>query len=242
MFSRTIIPVALIAGLLSSALLVRGDELPPNPAKESPSSSPTTSRAASLNAMQHRVENLVREMGVRDFQRRERAWKLLKGIGDPAIPWLVPYIEHDNPEVRQRVMALFKRPKDADIRIDAAVTLMTSGDPSWIEKGVYMVFEDPITDYPKLKARHEKLTGIDHDILTPVVDQLKGWERQRVRFLERQAKHKANGKTEFAEQERKLHEGSLVYEAEAAYWQAREIMEDYHASKERAATQPASGE
>jgi len=103
-----------------------------------------------------------------------------------------------------------------------------------------MVFEDPIADYPLLAKRLKTLTGIDRAVLEPVVDQLEGWKKQRIRHLDNQAKYQKEGRDEVAAKMQKMHEESLYYEAEAAYWMARETYEEAHVQENEAASQPAS--
>ena len=236
MLRRPIAPLVLIVALLGSGLWLRGADEPTKSTTSQPTSRATTQP---IDPLQKRVDILVHEMGAPDFKRRERAWKLLQQLGEPAIPWLVPHFSNANPEVRQRVGVLLRRPDDAEIRVQAAVALIISGNPAWIEKGVYMVFEDPIADYPLLAERLKMLTGIDRAVLEPVVDQLEGWKKQRVRHLDNQAKYQKEGRDEVAAKMQKMHEESLYYEAEAAYWMARETYEEAHAQDNEAASQPA---
>ncbi len=237
MLQRPTAPLVLIIALLGSGLWLRGADEPTEPTTSQPTSRATTQP---VDPLQKSVDILVHEMGAPDFKRRERAWKLLQQLGEPAIPWLVPHFSNTNPEVRQRVGVLLKRPHDAEIRVQAAVSLIVSGNPAWIEKGVYMVFEDPIADYPLLAERLKTLTGIDRAVLEPVVDQLKGWKKQRVDHLKRQADYRKEGREDHATKMQKMHKESLFYEAEAAYWMARESYEKAHAEQHEAASQPAS--
>jgi len=224
MLHRPAAPLALIAALLGSALWLRGADEPASLPSSRPTSQATTSKP--VDPLQKRVDILVRELGAADFKRRERAWKLLKQLGEPAIPRLVPHFSHKNPEVRQRVGVLLQRPHDAEIRVQAAVALITSGNPPWIEKGVYFIFEEPLTDYPLLLEKQESLTGIDHAVIEPVLEQLESWKKQTELHLKKQAEYREQGRDEAEAKMAKMHKESLFYQAEAAYWMARETYEE----------------
>jgi len=236
MLHRPAAPLALIAAFLGSALWLRGADKPTNPPTSQPTSKAATSQP--IDPLQKRVDILVRELGAADFKRRERAWKLLKQIGEPAIPRLVPHFSHENPEVRQRVGVLLQRPRDAKIRVQAGVALITSGNPPWIEKGVYFIFEDPLTDYPLLLEEHKSLTGIDRAVIEPVLEQLERWKKQTEIHLRNQARYREQGKEEAAVKMEKMHKESLFYQAEAAYWMARESYEELHGTELEATSKP----
>lgn len=183
-----------------------------------PSSRPTTQSTGSgiQSDASSAVKQLIARLGSPDFKTRESAQTALERLGEAAMPTLVEYVGHKNPEIANRVAALIRRPSDPELRVETAIRLMATADPDWMEMGVYMVFASPLEDYDLLAARAVESKGIERAILQPVVEQLKEWRGITLIHQEFVKKHTALGNTEKIKTQEELHQGSMYYQAESA--------------------------
>ncbi len=177
------------------------------------------------------VRKLVAELGAPAYLVRETAQKRLAKLGEKAMPHLVEFIGSGDPEVSNRITAMIKRPDDPHLRIEVAVRLLTTADPDWMEPAVHMLFETPTVDHELFVRRTAGAKGIEQAIFEPVAEQLHTWKRMTDLFDSRQERLLREKRFEAARKERKLHEGSKLYQAEAAYWSAVEEMEEYKVPK-----------
>ncbi|MBX3394250.1 MAG: hypothetical protein KF841_02665 [Phycisphaerae bacterium] len=203
-------------------------------------SSATTTTKPSDDAQ---VRRLVSQLGAADFKMRQAAQHELERLGERAMPVLVEFVGDANSEIANRVGSLIRRPRDATLRVETAAKLLATADPDWMEKGVYMVFETPVSDCELLAAKLDQSRGRDRAILMPVVAQLRMWRSMVVRFEERQARLLDENRTAVADKERRLHEESMYYQAEAAYWMAVDASEEYSDASgqvSESTTQPAT--
>ncbi len=222
---------------LSLLLLVTGAFAPQR--SFGPASRPTTTQASSAPTSQPHndpkmnslVRKLVAELGAPAYRVRENAQKRLAKLGEKAMPHLVEFIGTGGPEVSNRVTALITRPDDPHVRVEVAVRLLATADPDWMEPAVYMLFETPTVDYDLFVRRTAGAKGIEQAIFEPVAEQLHTWKRSTELFDKRQVRLLREKKAEAARKERKLHEGSKLYQAEAAYWSAVEAAEEYGVPK-----------
>lgn len=242
---RVSIVVALLAMPALIASAGRGDDKKVN----SPSMSPTTHAASGSSAAtthpsdESNLRRLVSQLGAADFKLRQTAQSELERLGERAMPVLAEFVGDANSEIANRVGSLIKRPRDPKLRVDVAARLLATGDPDWMEKGVYMVFEAPVADCELLAEKLDQARGRDRAILIPVVAQLRMWRSMELRHKERQAKLLAEKRMAVADKERRLHEESMYYQAEAAYWMAVDAAEEYVAPSGQVidtATQPAT--
>lgn len=211
---------------------------PPN---ESSLASQPASAPASQPSFSDKVDALVQLLGHRDYRTRESAQRQLAALGDAALPEIVRFINHDNPEIQRRVQGLIRRPADPALRIDTVRELIRTGDQSQIETAVYMLFKSPIEDYPRFKKVTDEASGIERAMFDPICEQLSQWRQITERFEARQARLVVE-KPDAARREREMHEGTYFYQAEAALWTAIEAAEDYRAARNTAnasaSTQP----
>jgi hypothetical protein len=177
--------------------------------------------------MKSLVRRLVAELGAPAYRVREDAQKKLAQLGEKALPHLVEFIGSGDPEVANRITALIKRPEDPHLRIEVAVRLLATADPDWMEPAVHMLFETPTVDYDLFVRRTAGAKGIERAIFKPVAEQLHEWKRITEIFNRRHERLLRDTRIGATRKERKLHEGSKLYQAEAAYWSAVEAIEDY---------------
>lgn len=188
-----------------------------------------TSRPRNDESVEGRLRKLILRLGSQDYRQRERAQGEIRRLGESAMPVICEYLSDPNPEVADRVFALVRRPRDAGDRIELAVRLLATGKPDRMERGVYMIFESPMTDYDLFVARTAGAKGLEQVIFEPVAEQLKNWRDQTVLFEKRQEMLQSEGKRAQALREREMHEAGMYYEAEAAYWTAVDAAQDYGA-------------
>ncbi len=204
----------------------------------------TTSRPYDDLKTKRLVRTLVAELGSPAYRVREAAQKKLAKLGEKAMPHLVEFIGSADLEVANRIAALIRRPNDPHVRIEVAVRLLATGDPDWMEPAVHMLFETPRVDCDLFLRRTAKATGRERATFRPVAEQLATWKRITEFFYRRQEQLLQEQKAEAARKDRELHDGSKLYQAEAAYWSAVEAMEDYAVPKparRSPATRPAGG-
>jgi len=226
----------LILSLIATGALTPDESGEPT---SMPATQPATTRAATApTSRPHEdprtkslVRRLVAELGAPAYRVREGAQKRLAKLGEKALPHLVEFIGSGDSEVANRVAALIKRPEDPHLRIEVAVRLLATADPDWMEPAVHMLFETPTVDYDLFVRRTAGARGIQRTIFKPVAEQLHTWKRITELFNRRQERLLQENRVEAAGKARKLHEGSKLYQAEAAYWSAVEAMEDYGVPK-----------
>lgn len=216
----TLLTTALIAHLISGAMS------PPEAPASRPAESPPTSAPADDIRLAARVRELVARLGDRDFAKREAAQRDLAGLGEAAVPLLVPYLSAKDGEVAPRVLRLIGTPRDPKVRVDAALRLMESGDPDWLETGVHMLFERPGEVIEPFMARAAEARGLLRKLLEPVSEQLSLWERTE-KLFRRNYERLRETNPEGAARLLRTHETSHLYNAEAAYWGAYEALQDY---------------
>lgn len=222
------------------ALTVMWASLP----SEQPTSRPqdaATSRPTSAPALDAKVEQLVRQLGARRFQDREAAQRELSAMGDEISALLIPHVTHETPEIASRVAAILGTPRDSALRVELATKLILSTDADWMERGVHMLFAGPDDAIELFMSRTKSARGRDGVIFAPIREQIEMWQRMQRMFSE-QYPRILKKNPEKAESLRKLHEESVLYYAEAAYWGAHDALLDAHEHPlpERAADNPAS--
>lgn len=188
-----------------------------------------TSRPQPDQSIEGRLRKLILRLGSADYRQRERAQGEIRRLGESAMPVICEYLSDPNPEIADRVFALVRRPRDAGNRIELAVRLLATGKPDRMERGVYMIFESPMTDYDLFVARTAGAKGLEQVIFEPVAEQMKNWRDQTVLFEKRQEMLQSEGKRAQALREREMHEAGMYYEAEAAYWTAVDAAQEYRA-------------
>ncbi len=206
-----------------------------------PNSLTPTTQASDKSDPADRYRALIRQLGAAEYKKREQAQAELNHIGEPAVPVLCEFVGDPDREIADRVFALIRRPRDVGIRVEVAARLLETGKPDWMERGGYMLFQTPTEDYEPFLKRTSDARGLPRAIFTPVADQLRNWRDATLRFEKRQAELQEAGKTEQALKEREMHEGSMYYEAEAAYWMALDASEEYStvdASEPKPASKP----
>ncbi len=225
--------------LLSPLLLAMADPGPSSrPSGASPptatASAPTSQSAALIvqPELQAKVDRLVAGLASPSFKERESAQTELRKLGEAAMLPLLKYIDSPDLEVAERVSTLVVRPTNPEVRIEVAYRLLTTGRPHLMEPAVYMLFEEPLVDFEPFARRARSARGLAQAVAEPVVEQLKSWKTQ-TEIFQRNYERFLKTKPEAAEQQSRLHEGSEVYNAEAAYWQAVGAAEDYLAPKQR---------
>ncbi len=204
-----------------------------------PASNPAScpaSAAAEDAALAAKSHALARQLGAADYKTRESAQRKLKQIGDAALPHLVAFIGDPDPEIADRVAALFHRPADPRIRVEAAIRLIGTAEPDRIEMGVYMLFVTPAVDHPIFVERTRGAKPPFDAAFAAIAEQLEMLVRQEEITLQHYEKHRRD-KPEAAERIRAGYENLKLARAEAAYWCAVEAIEEQAAA---AATRPAS--
>ncbi|MCA9255603.1 MAG: hypothetical protein KDA33_08185 [Phycisphaerales bacterium] len=206
--------------LLASALMGAAPGPPSDPTSRA-ASQPTT-RSATGN----KVRRLIARLGHERYQIRETAQRDLKALGDAALPELAIAISHENPEIARRAQTLLRRPNDPRLRMEVVRRLIATTNPALVEKGVYMLFEDPIADYARFRELTDNASGLERAMFKPICDQLGQWRRMTELFESRQAML-INDKPEAATHERNQHADSYYYQADAAYYQALDAILDF---------------
>ncbi|HPF39514.1 MAG TPA: hypothetical protein P5081_07960 [Phycisphaerae bacterium] len=209
-----------IAILLASALVGAGPPPPSTPTSQA------ESRPTSQSATSDRIRRLIAQLGHERYQLREAAQRELKAMGDAALPDVAIAISHENPEIARRAQALLRRPKDARLRVEIVRRLIATTNPALVEKGVYMLFENPIEDYALFRELTDNASGLERAMFVPICDQLGQWRRITELFESRQAKL-ISEKPEAAIHERNQHADSYYYQADAAYYQAMDAILDF---------------
>lgn len=202
-----------------------------------PATQPTTAQAS-----RSEIKQLVADLGSPDFKTRERADDRLRKLGESANAELIEHVTDPNEEIASRVVALLGKPKDPALRVELAVRLLSTADPDWMEKGVYLLFDSPREIIDLYRARTKDAQGIQRVIFNIVGEQLRSWKKMNDVFLENYERIKRKD-PQAAERLLETGRDSNFYDAEAAYWSAVEAVEDYRVVEkdDRAATsQPAS--
>ncbi len=201
-----------------------------------PASAPASAPACDT-ALAAKVHALARQLGDADYKKRESAQRRLEAMGPAALPHLLPFINDPEPEIADRVAALFQRPADPRIRVEAAVRLIRTAEPDLIEMGVYMLFVTPAVDYPLFVEGARGASPPFDAAFAEIAEQLEMLVRQEEVTLHHYEKHRKD-KPEAAERIRASYEDLKLARAEAAYWCALEAIEEPAAA---AATRPVTG-
>ena len=204
----------LLSASLAIHLLALG---PPNATTSSAPAAPT-SRPANT-----RVEKLLTQLRSPQFAVREAAQKKLSELGETALPALIPHLSDEDAEVASRVAELVGKPRDPALRIEVSVRLIESTDPDWIERGVHMLFEDPLPICDLFIHRANAAQGQCRELLKPVADQLRRTKTRHENFQSRYPKWLKEN-PEGAAKLLIMNRESDLYDAEAAYWAVREVM------------------
>jgi len=200
-----------------------------------PASQPTTRRAS-----RSEVARLVAELGSPDFTARESAHRRLAAMGEGISGELVKHVADANEEIASRVVALLGKPKDPALRVEAAVRLLATADPDWMEKGVYMLFDAPEEILDLYFTRTKAARGVERVIFDIVGERLRSWKRMNDIFRENYERAKAKN-PEAAERLLQSNRDSNLYDAEAAYWSAVEAVADYRDPQGGATSRPSIG-
>jgi hypothetical protein len=203
-----------------------------------------TSQPTSRPVDAARIQRLIAELAAPEYRQRQAAQQALAEVGEPVWPYLIPHICGKNEEIASRAVELIGRPKDPVVRTRAAIALIVSTDPDWMERGVYMLFHDPGEVYDAFLVQSGEFTGRASDVLDPIVEQFNAWKLMDDVFQRNYPRIKKE-KPERAEQMRILHLESRMYHAEAAYWSAYEVVagdEEEAAAPQPGATQPVDHE
>ncbi len=164
-------------------------------------------------------------LGARAFQTREAAQRELKELGDEAAVYLIPFVSDPNNEIASRVTAALATPRDPALRVELAIRLLTTTDPDWMERGVYVLFSSPGDVCDLFVERTRKAKGLSRVVLEPVREQLLEWKRMDEVFQRNYERIRLKSE-EKAEALRKSNEDSRLYHAEAAYWGAHDALLD----------------
>jgi hypothetical protein len=191
------------------------------PPEGAPTSQPTTRPAIAEN-----VERLVGELRSPRFAAREQAQKRLASYGEAAIPYLLEHLTAEDPELSRRVADIVGRPRDPALRAEVAVRLLATADPDWIERGVYMLFEDPLGVCDRFLNITRDAEGAQRIIFMAVKERLVLAKRRHEIHAKRYARL-IKEKPELAEKERLMNAETDRYDAEAAYWTAYEGLLEY---------------
>lgn len=203
-----------------------------------PSSQPTT-RPITRSVVDH----LIAELGSPDFKTREAAHRRLAEMGDDVNAELVKHVTDANEEIATRIVALLGKPKDPALRVELAVRLLSTADPDWMEKGVYLLFDSPKEILDLYQSRTKDARGVERVIHDIVGEQLRTWKRNDDVFQKNYARIQRKNPAA-AERLRQSQDESKYYDAEAAYWSAVDAIADYHdphLAERRATTRPTSG-
>lgn len=216
--------VALLGWTL--AYTGRAGPVPATPPVDTPASRPAREAPATTRPAAG-IRRLILRLGHPEYRVREAAQAELAALGEAALPHLADFIASADPEIANRVASLIHRPSDPALRVEIAARLLATADPDRMQPAVYMLFEEPLVDYPRFAERTKAARGLQRAIFEPVLDQLGEWRKITQRHLRRQAKLIRENRPEVAERERKRHKESRFYQAEAAYWQAVDALETF---------------
>jgi hypothetical protein len=199
------------------------------PSASMPASEPTSRSAADLVSPEIRakVDRLVGELASAEFTVREKAQQQLAAMGEAAMLPLMKHVNCPDLEVAERVSTLIVRPSNPEIRIEVAYSLLATGKSHLMEPAVYMLFREPLVDCEKFAARVQTSSGLARAVCDPVLEQLKTWKMQ-TEIFRRNYERFLKTKPDAAEQQARLHEGSEIYAAEAAFWQAVDAAHDFY--------------
>ncbi len=200
--------------ILLASLTAAGPAMPP-------SSQPTTQPFA-----RSIVDHLISELGSPDFKTREAAHHRLAEMGDQANAELVEHVTDSNEEIATRSVALLGKPKDPALRVELAVRLLSTADPDWMEKGVYLLFDSPREIFDLYLSRTKDARGVERVIHDIVGEQLRSWKRNDDVFQRNFARIQEKNPAAAERLQQSQHDSNL-YDAEAAYWSAVEAVADY---------------
>jgi hypothetical protein len=194
------------------------------PPASQPSSAPSLS-TEDQTRLAEQVDSLVRSLADANYQTREASQQKLQGLGDAALPLLVRHLASSNPEISSRVESIIRTPKDPRLCAELAFKLIATTDPDWMEKGVHMLYESPVEVSEHFAELAGKSQGIVRRVCEPVVSQLQETNRRWQHFLKRHRKLLEADPGQAA-REFTMQTESNLYEAEAAYWMAHDVLLD----------------
>lgn len=178
-----------------------------------------------------KVERLVRQLSSPKYAEREEAQRQLRRLGEAAMLPLTDYVLSPDLEVAERVSALVVRPKDPAMRVEVAYRLLSTGKPHLMEPAVYMLFEEPLTDFSRFEARAKNATGLARVVCDTVLEEFAKWKTTTEIFRANYEKHRES-KPEAAAHLAHLHEGSQIYACESAFQSAVDAVVEYYAPGE----------
>ena len=191
-----------------------------------PTSRPTTtSGPATSEPAVEQVTSLVNGLRSPSFKVREQSQAGLRALGPAALGQLIPFLSDKDAEVARRVAEIVDRPRDPVLRVEAAVRLLATTDPDWMERAVYMLFEDPPSVCDGFFQRTKGAAGAEAVIYAPIAEKLRDAVRRHRMMQSRHERMK--DKPEIVARERKMNSESDQYDAEAAYWTAYEGLVDF---------------
>lgn len=201
----------------------------------SPPSSAPTSQPTSRPSIADRVAALIVDLRSPKFTVREQAQRKLASMGEAAIPYLLDHLSATDPELARRVADIVGRPHDPALRADVAIRLLATTDPDWMERGVYMLFDDPLGVCDRFLEKTRDAEGAPRIIFKAVTERLVVARRRHENHAKRYARL-IKEKPELAEKERLMNQETDRYDAEAAYWTAYEGLLDYEEQFSRRST------
>jgi hypothetical protein len=147
-------------------------------------------------------------------------------MGEAVLPALIPHISDDDAEVAGRIRELVAKPREPKLRVEIGARFIETADPDWMERGVHMLFEDPTSVSDLFAKRAQAAEGIRQALLTPVAEQLARTKARKENFRARYPKW-AKENPEAAARLLNMDKASDLYDAEAAYWTAYDVLGDW---------------
>ncbi len=239
LFLNIVLLVTIAANADWTILRSASQDIGKSPRSQPAAGNPPTSRPARPEGSQpeaiatheqsdaEKIRRLIHRLGDRVYRVREQAQTALARLGPAALPYLVEFIDSRDPEIANRVVSLIKRPEDAALRMVVVVRLLSTGDPDLMEPGVHMLFEEPLIDYGLFVASTKNAKGLQRAIFEPIAAQLAEWKQATELHLARRVNLLRDQRISVAADELKQHRGTRLYQAEAAYWQAVDAVEEY---------------
>lgn len=205
-----------------------GQEIDPTESPKHEAQSVVTSGpATSEPADREKIEQLIAQLGAREFKAREDAQRALAEMGESVLVHLLPHITSKNEEVAARVVSLLGTPRDPELRVQTAIRLIEAADPDGLEQSVHMLFKTPAETCDFFMEATRDARGILRVVGAPIREQFEAWRRLDDVFQRTYARLKDKD-AEKAAAMRRSHTESSMYCAEAAYWGALEALEDYN--------------
>jgi len=244
---------ACSAAILCSALSL-GDDVKQTPATSAAATRPAAQSAPAVQSttvatrpareIETRIHRLILDLGAAEYRTRAAAQQALGELGEDAMPALIGYIDHADPEIANRVSALIVAPRDPALRAEVGARLLLTAHADHMQRGAYMLFEDAKKTIEYVQQRVEQADGLDRLILEPVALELREWNRM-TDLTQRNVTRRREKKPEEADRILKLHMDARSLHAEAAYLLALDALynhleEAHAASTQAAAPTPAS--